>query len=240
MKTYVIGDVHGCIDALLNLLDQINEDSQGGWDEDKMVFLGDYVDRGPDSKRVLDVAMALQESLPDRVTCLRGNHEDMMLDTHAGRSYDWLSNGGFNTLKSFGVDRIEDVPPQYIDWLKSLKLFHQDEFRFYVHAGIDPWDPLEMQIAQPEVYKGTWLWVRHEFLNKQRLYDKLIVHGHTVTPYDAAAGHARCTTAPNVLPNRVNVDTAAVFGGNLTAAVFNDKQRDMVKFLTVRGYGEPR
>lgn len=240
MRTYAIGDVHGCRDSLVDLLAEITHEPLFDWCQDRFVFLGDYVDRGPDTKGVLDVVMELQSSMPGSVTCLRGNHEDMMLDTHAGRSFDWLSNGGYNTLKSFGVDAIAGVPPQYIDWIKSLKLFYQDEYRFYVHAGIDPWDPLDQQIAHPEVYKNTWMWVRHEFLNKQRLYDKLIVHGHTVTPYDSSAGHARCTTAPNVLPNRVNVDTAAVFGGNLTAAVFDDKQRDMVKYITVRGYGELR
>jgi serine/threonine protein phosphatase 1 len=183
------------------------------------VFLGDYVDRGPDSRGVVELLMRRQQAAPADVVCLMGNHEQMavMAQDDVRAMPLWLVNSGGTTQSSYrrSGGRIE---PAHLAWLRALPLCHDDGLRFFVHAGVDLDVPLDRQAAE------TMLWMREPFLSRCDRVDcgRFIVHGHT----------PRRDGRPELCRRRVNLDTAAVVGGPLTAAVFDDTQAAPVAFLT--------
>src|ERR1700712_1482339 len=122
-RTYAIGDTHGCLSQLQNLIEACEKDAGEG--QSRFVFLGDYIDRGPDSRGVLDLLIYLQKWSPDEIICLLGNHEDMLLAAIADEANEarWLRNGGDQTLLSFRVTRAIDIPDKYQAWLRSLPKF---------------------------------------------------------------------------------------------------------------------
>jgi serine/threonine protein phosphatase 1 len=216
-RTYAIGDTHGCLSQLQNLIEECEKDAGEG--QSRFVFLGDYIDRGPDSRGVLDLLIDLQKWSPDEIICLLGNHEDMLLAAIADEANEarWLRNGGDQTLLSFRVTRAIDIPDKYQTWLRSLPKFFDDGRRFFVHAGIHPDRPLDQQDEH------DLLWIREPFLSDDRDYGRvIIVHGHT--PIRSGL--------PDQRPNRLNLDTGAVFGRPLTAAVFTDENTAPERFLT--------
>ena len=196
--TFAIGDIHGCVDPLNRMLDGIEAYASGG----TIVFLGDYVDRGPDSKGVLDGLIA-GTSDPWRWICLKGNHEDMMVDAYADSDSRgvWISNGGFETALSYGGR----VLPEHLQWAADRPLMYVDRHRIFVHAGVVPEFPLERQT------KRDLLWLR--FLPGQSgdYWGKHLVHGHTPSESN-----------PMTTGNRTNLDSGCVFGGRLSCAVFDD------------------
>jgi serine/threonine protein phosphatase 1 len=213
MTTVAIGDIHGMYDMLDRLLVEINAFSirEGGIGRPKLVFLGDYVDRGPDSRRVVRRLRALQGEF---AVCLRGNHENMMLRCE-DRSIDWqkfLVNGGTQTLASY--EGHEDEFKNDRRWMASLPTSYEDELRIFVHAGIKPDQPLADQTDD------TKIWTRDEFINFRGGFPKYVVHGHTPTfrRYSSDPG------SPDVRENRCNLDTGACYGGALSAALFNDAE----------------
>jgi serine/threonine protein phosphatase 1 len=141
----------------------------------------------------------------------------MVLDVIAGKTQAdyWTRQGGAATLRSYGAERARDLPGAHLDWLRSLPLSYDDGRRFFVHAGIDPRNSLAAQREQ------DLLWIREPFLSDRRDHGRLVVHGHTPT----AAGR------PELRTNRLNLDTGAVFGGPLTAAVFGDAETTPIAFL---------
>jgi serine/threonine protein phosphatase 1 len=213
MTTVAIGDIHGMYDMLDRLLVEIDAFSirERGIERPKLVFLGDYVDRGPDSRRVVRRLRALQGEF---AVCLRGNHEDMMSRCE-DRSIDWqrfILNGGTQTLASY--DSHEDEFENDRRWVASLPTSYEDELRIFVHAGIKPNQPLADQTDDIK------LWTRDEFINFQGAFQKYVVHGHTPTfrRYSSDPG------SPDVRENRCNLDTGACYGGTLSAAFFNDAE----------------
>ncbi len=136
--TYAIGDVHGCAALLDALLERIAD--HAGDRAHRLVFLGDYIDRGPDSAGVLHTISRLAWAEPDRVTCLMGNHERMLLDAlHTPQAAErWLYNGGDATLASFGAHEAADLPRDTLDWIEALPTLHGDAAHWYVHAGFRP------------------------------------------------------------------------------------------------------
>jgi serine/threonine protein phosphatase 1 len=218
LLTYAIGDIHGCAETLIELLRLIHIDADGK--EYKRVFLGDYIDRGPNSKKVVDTLM----SLDGTNVFLLGNHEDMYLasDPSYQNGYtfyernsmasSFMYNGGSQTLESYN----NDVPQNHQTWYKNLQLFHEDELRFYVHAGIVP------QVALDEQHRGDLLWIRHTFLYSESDHGKYIVHGHTPN-----------RGGVDIKPNRVNLDSGCVFGYNLSAGVFDDSQAAPLRIIQV-------
>jgi serine/threonine protein phosphatase 1 len=217
MLTYAIGDIHGCIDHLRQLLADIEEHRADRLR--KLVFLGDYIDRGPGSAGVIACLRALQASEPDQVFCLMGNHEDLMLNAYQmpGKRLNWLMNGGNKALLSFGIDGPEDLPTDVVRWVEGLPTVHEDELRYFVHAGFRPGGPA----PDPDVHAR--LWIREPFLSEDHDFGKLVVHGHTPI----------LSGGPDVRRHRVNLDTGCVFGGALTAAVFMDGRAHPVEFLQV-------
>lgn len=216
--TYAIGDIHGSLDKLNSLIAACRQDAGGR--EMILVFLGDYIDRGPESAGVVRLVLDLQQEAPERVIALKGNHEAWAVAILDGLmpAASWLLNGGGATLQSYGVRDVSGLPRAHLDWMRSLPLTYDDGRRFFVHAGVDPRRPLEGQ------EEAVLLWIREPFLENDRDYGRLIVHGHT--PLASAR--------PELRHNRLNLDTAAVFGGPLTAAVFDDAQTGPIKYVQAR------
>jgi serine/threonine protein phosphatase 1 len=213
--TYAIGDIHGSLDKLKSLIAACQRHADGR--DMLLVFLGDYIDRGPDSAGVVRLLVTLQAEAPERVIALKGNHEAWALGVADGtmRLVGWLLNGGDATLESYGVEDVGDLPRAHLEWMRSLRLSYDDGRRFFVHAGINPQRPLDAQ-NEDEV-----LWIREPFLDDERDYGRLVVHGHT--PLDDGK--------PDWRGNRLNIDTGAVFGGPLTAAIFDETQTEPLGFL---------
>ena len=216
--TYAIGDIHGSLHKLESLVAGCRQHAAG--QPMTLVFLGDYIDRGPDSAGVVRFLLRLQSELPERVIALKGNHEDFLLGVADGTVEVgiWLDNGGGATLESYGVDEASELPRAHLDWFRSLRLSHDDGRRFFVHAGVDPQRPLDAQDP------SDLMWIREPFLSDKRDYGRLIVHGHTPVR----------TRLPELRSNRLNLDTAAVFGGPLTAAVFDDAKTEPVTYLQAK------
>ena len=213
--TYAIGDIHGSLDKLRSLLARCEKHAAGA--AMKLVLLGDYIDRGPDACGVVDFLMALQRARGDAVVPLMGNHEAMALaviDGDAPARF-WLVQGGAETLESYGAVSARELPRTHVDWWRALPLSYDDGRRFFVHAGVNPEVPLD---AQDD---NDLLWIREPFLSHRNDYGRLIVHGHTPLS----------TGVPDLRGNRLNLDTAAVFGGPLTAAVFDAARTDPIDFL---------
>lgn len=196
--TFAVGDIHGCLAPLERLLGRIEAYANQG----RVVFLGDYIDRGPDSRGVIDLLMRGPTAGWEWI-CLKGNHEAMMVAMLRKRSVSshWIENGGAETLVSFGGE----IPADVISWCDDLPLYSKDSHRFFVHAGVEPRRPTAAQIEQvllwhrfPPEYPGGY----------QGLH---LVHGHT--PSEAN---------PRTVGNRTNVDSACVFGGALSCAVFDN------------------
>ncbi len=206
MDTYVFADVHGMRHKLHDLLERI----PFRIDHDTMVFLGDYIDRGPDSKGVLDIIIGLIDS-GVRVICLRGNHECMLQDYLDNREpLLFLYNGGMATLHSYkqfpdqGGEMI--LPDRHRDFLARLLPWHEMDDFILVHAGLRPGVPLDEQVEK-DLY-----WIRQEFIHSDYDFGKTVVFGHT--PF----------SRPFIGPKRIGIDTGAVYGNKLTCVRLPDIQ----------------
>jgi serine/threonine protein phosphatase 1 len=217
---YAIGDVHGEAQRLLQLHSYIFErHEQMHADRPlRMVHLGDYVDRGSNSADVIDIISGLENRQDISCINLLGNHEEMMLNglTRAtATAYDnWLINGGKATIESYKARGEDSVPKRHINWLKTLLPIHIEDTPklIFVHAGINP-------SLFPNESDATYRWTRSpRFFNVSNwsnpdLDGWTVVHGHTPTD-DFYPEHSSAKAA------RLNIDTGAVFGGRLTAAIF--------------------
>ena len=203
--TYVIPDIHGRLDLLEDGLAEIVERAAG--QVGTIVALGDYVDKGPDSKKVID---RLRAGLRDRwkLICLKGNHDAMMVEALRDESKlrFWLERGGDTALKSYGGDP-SDVPSADIEWLDKLPLMHTDTHRLYVHAGVDPDVPLDQQAER------TLLWKRYPRDYQFGFGDLHVVHGHD-----------SFVDGPKLYEGRTNLDTRAWRTGRLVIGVFDDEK----------------
>ncbi|NCB41045.1 MAG: serine/threonine protein phosphatase [Clostridia bacterium] len=185
MKTFVVGDVHGCFQELTELLGSLRIK----WGEDRLILLGDYIDRGSQEHEVLDFLQNLRNKFGiNKIIPLRGNHEQMLLDT-LGNTYHMNCRFSENE----------------IEFLRSLSVFYEDTNWFYVHGGINPSLGLASQNEQ------EMLWIRGEFYNHRGSFEKKVAFGHT--PTRSINGKDE----PVVWEDRVALDTGCVFGGNLSA-----------------------
>jgi serine/threonine protein phosphatase 1 len=221
--TFAVGDVHGCLDKLERVVAACDAYAAGR--PARFVFLGDYIDRGPDSRGVVDFLIRRQQAAPPgAVVCLRGNHEQLALDAHADPRAmpDWLRNSAADTIRSYGrPDGL--ISPAHLMWLAALPLCHDDGLRFFVHAGVDLNVPLDRQDYE------VMLWMREPFLSRSDEVDcgRFVVHGHT----------PQKSGRPDLRKHRLNLDTAAVLGGPLTAAAFDDSRAEPLGFVTDRDAG---
>jgi serine/threonine protein phosphatase 1 len=217
--TFAVGDVHGRFDLLLNAGAAIDAYAAGR--PSRVIFLGDYVDRGPESRAVIEYLMRLESDPTAAVTCLKGNHEAMMADA-CGRGIGldlWCDNGGDATLRGYpdGVSR------EHVAWLDALPLMARDDHRVYVHAGLMPG-------YAPDEQDEEWvLWIRDRFLRSGDEWGVHVVHGHT--PVWACKPIA---SQPELLPHRTNLDTAAFHTGVLSVGVFDhDKPGGPIALISV-------
>ena len=206
LRVYAIGDVHGRDDLLARLHAQIAADWRAApATQAAIIHLGDFVDRGPDSAGVLD-RVAGPPPIPGATAItLRGNHEAMMLDAVApGASRQalalWLMNGGLATQRCYP----QGVPERHLALMRGMKLTWEAGNYLFVHAGIDPRQPLEAQ------QESSLLWIREPFLSWTGPLPRVVVHGHTPAQL------------PQVRANRIGIDTGAVAGGPLTCLVLQD------------------
>jgi serine/threonine protein phosphatase 1 len=193
-RLLAVGDIHGCRYALQTLLARIVPAR-----DDRIVFLGDYIDRGPDPRGVVETLLALRSRVP-RCIFLMGNHERMLLDVLAGRNLPvYLANGGLVTLLAYLDKGHLQLPAAHRDFFNSLQLFYETGKHIFVHAGLRPGYPLRQQT------ENDLLWIREAFLESIADWGKTVVFGHTPMrkPYFGS--------------RRIGLDTGAVYGGTLTA-----------------------
>jgi serine/threonine protein phosphatase 1 len=205
-RVFAIGDIHGCFNTFVELFSGLNPTG-----EDVIVLLGDYIDRGPKSKEVLDFIMGrIEKGLT--IIPLMGNHENMLLESLTNaRSFNlWMCNGGEATLKSFGVKSANEINARYLNFIRNMPLFYTFQNFIFVHAGFNE--------SKPDVFsdKASMLWTRRECYNNPYFADKTIIHGHTPISkeelFSAIQSNFRV----------INIDTGCVFNkrghyGNLSA-----------------------
>lgn len=209
-RLFAIGDIHGCDVALETLLARLELKP-----EDTVVFLGDVVDRGPNTRRVLDLLLDLEQQC--RVVFILGNHEELMLDVLSGRGWisTWLNVGGNETLVSYG-GVIDDIPPEHRRFLAAGLPYWETETEIFVHAGLEPDVPLVEQI-------GPWLrWSRLEGNEPPHSSGKRVICGHT-----AQRGGEPC-----VFEGWVCLDTYVYGSGYLSAL---DVRRNILYQANQRG-----
>lgn len=172
MKIFVIGDIHGFNNKLNEALTRISLQK-----EDLIVFLGDYIDRGYFSKEVLDTLLKLKAKNYNAIF-LRGNHEELLLKSYEDREedYNWLNNGGLQTLDSFGVNSSREIPYKYIQFIKDTAFYFRYEHYIFSHAG------LNLQIENPFLDTASLLWKRgtkESDLLKSKFKNSILINGHT-------------------------------------------------------------
>lgn len=230
LRVYAIGDIHGRLDLLLALLDKISEDrATHNAARYELIFLGDYIDRGNQSRQLLDL-LSQGPIEGFRTTYLCGNHEDYLLRflRNPTDNASWLYYGGANTLISYGIPAspLEQNPDQlvaiqqklrnilpdgHLEFLHNLRVSHTVDDYFFVHAGVRPGVPLNEQLSR------DLLWIRGPFLNSTRYHGRVVVHGHSVQ------------VRPEMLPNRIGIDTGAYDSGVLTSLVLQGEGQWLIK-----------
>jgi serine/threonine protein phosphatase 1 len=215
--TYVIPDIHGRYDLLCDGLAEIAARAAGK--TSVIVTIGDYVDKGPDSREVIDRLLSgVGEGFS--LVALKGNHDAMMVDAlrDPAKMAAWIAKGGDAALASYGGDPTA-VPQTHIDWLDGLRLMHIDAHRLYVHAGVDPEIPLDRQS------EATLLWKRYPTGYAGGFANLHVVHGHDNYP-----------EGPLLNEGRTNLDTLAWRTGRLTIGVFDDdRPGGPVDFIVIKG-----
>jgi serine/threonine protein phosphatase 1 len=197
MGIFAIGDVHGCARSLDALLDKL-----GATADDHLVFVGDYVDRGPSSRQVIERLLRLEEEASrgtaPRCTFLRGNHDQMMLDwVDYGEIELWRPNGAFSTLASYSESGVGlTVPDKHVDFLRRTKLYLDTTDYCFVHAGLNP----DISVAENLRFETaqTFLWTRGHFAAARR-WEKTVVCGHTPQ------------SEPLIEPDLIDIDTGCCF-----------------------------
>lgn len=227
LRIYAIGDIHGRRDLLDVLASKVQADlRRGRFAETVTVFLGDYIDRGPDSAGVAQRLAA--GDFPTPIIALRGNHEaELLAFLEDERTLEhWRYYGGLETLVSYGVDvkavmrgqgydvvqqaLRRNLPPEHLEFFKQTRLSWTVDDYFFCHAGVRPGVPLARQTER------DLLWIREDFHAYRGRFEKIIVHGHTPIP------------KPDILPNRIAIDTGAFATSLLTCLILEGQDRRFI------------
>jgi serine/threonine protein phosphatase 1 len=197
-KTFVVGDIHGCLGMLERLLNMIPWEPS----RDRLIFIGDYIDRGEDPRGVVEYMVTLKKASPN-VLCLIGNHEQMLFDYLSGTDTEtYILNGGSATLMSYDRARKSKdeplIPSAHLEFFSTLLPMVELDNYYVVHAGFRPHVPIERQDL------SDMIWIRNEFLLSNYDFGKVVIFGHT--PFNN----------PVVMNNKIGIDTGAVYGNRLT------------------------
>ncbi len=202
-KIFAIGDIHGCFDKLYTLMNKIDIDFK----KDTLVFLGDYIDRGSDSFKVIEYLINLKKKY-ENIVFLKGNHEELLENYLKGvERFNFLYNGGQQTLESYmkaNQKPSDAIPEKHLEFFDSLEYYYETEKYIFVHAGLKAPKPLAQQ------KESDLLWIRREFINSKYDFGKQVVFGHTVFE------------TPLLLPNKIGIDTGAAYGRKLTCVKLPD------------------
>ena len=217
-RLFAIGDIHGCFDSLKELVEQKIRLRKN----DKLVLLGDYIDRGDKSKEVIDFIIELLEKGYDIVP-LSGNHEAMLLDAYKNKEHTskWIQNGGTETLKSFKISSLSDIDSKYLKFFRELRYYYSFGEYLFVHAGFND------NLVNPFNDKYSMLWNCKESYSNPLLINRTIVHGH------CPISVSRCEDRVVSKLNAINIDTGCVYKnrdgyGVLTAFDCNANRIDIV------------
>ena len=217
MGLIAIGDIHGCAETLDALMDELSPTT-----DDHLVFVGDYIDRGPNSKAVIDRLLSLKET--HKCTFLRGNHEALMLGYLERGEYDlWRINGGIATLSSYMSEEHKiDIPEEHLSFVHDTELYLDTPEFFFVHAGLKPTLSIEENIER--YGEEVFLWERSHLKAKDRMWEKTVICGHTPQ------------TDPTDDPLLINIDTGCVYYmhpslGRLTAVRLPEREFVMVGYF---------
>lgn len=226
MRTFVISDIHGDMPGLESIIKQLSEGFEMNLLRDRLVFLGDYVDGYPHSKQVIRYIRVLETTFKsDHVVCLRGNHEQLLIDGHDKPQYDmqfrlWFEQGGHATAASYEAQfqgrsvylSIPDDMKSDIQWMSKLRYWFEDDYYYYVHAGFRPGQPVIVQ----DPY--DMLWIRNEFIRSDYDFGKMVIFGHTAVD------------EPIIHPTKIQMDTRYRGKGYISAAeIFPDKPPIFIK-----------
>lgn len=205
MKIFAVGDIHGLYDRLAELIDIIPIN-----DDDLLIFLGDYIDRGPDSKKVIDFLINLKKDRKEKSTVfLKGNHEIMFLDYIDGKNIElFFYNGGVETIKSYTENGKFFVPDEHIEFYKSLLPLYETESYVFVHGGLRPGVAIDKQ-TEEDIF-----WIRGDFIFSDYNFGKKVIFGHTPSK----------TFLPYFDKYKIGIDTGAVYGGVLSAIMLPDEK----------------
>ncbi len=203
-----IGDIHGCARTLDALTHKITS-----YHDHVHVFIGDYIDRGPDSRGVIDQLNAFSKEY--HCVFIRGNHEKMLLDALQKKNeYLWFMNGGINTLASYGVSAVEEIPRDHLDFITATQLWYDTPEYLFIHAGLDPDRSIEEQFADHSTIEDAVLWKRNH-IDASTNWEKTVVFGHTPV------------AEPFIDNQKIGIDTGCVYRheglGMLTAALLPEK-----------------
>ena len=200
---YAIGDIHGCKIQLIKLIEKLPLQK-----EDILVFLGDYIDRGADSKGVINFLIDLSKK-HEKTVFIKGNHEWMFQQFYTYRDPEswerWEYNGAKRTLESYGG--IDNIPKEHLKFIENTKIYHSEKNFFFVHAGVKP------HVSVGEQKEKDMLWIRDEFIySKEPLKGYTVVFGHTPNE------------EPLIQNDKIGVDTGCIYGGKLSCVRLEDKK----------------
>jgi serine/threonine protein phosphatase 1 len=211
-RLFAIGDIHGCASKLMDVLHKVSINA----DRDTLVFIGDYIDRGPRSREVVDIILGIKRRVRD-VVCLIGNHEHMLINYHLHGTGEemFFQNGGDVTAHAYGLKRTAqrvkmNIPEKHLAFYQSLLPYYETEHFIFVHAGLRPGIPLSGQHMEDVI------WIRNDFIKSTFDFGKKVVFGHTPIP------------KPLIEKNKIGIDTGAVYGGKLTCIELTEMKIEQV------------